>query len=71
MNLLKFLAFVVVAVVIPFAVILGIYFDLLPSSIAVVVGTIGTAAAIATIVGMTMFLLWSDIKTGRYSNKKA
>ncbi|HQR82214.1 MAG: hypothetical protein B7Z05_04375 [Thiotrichales bacterium 32-46-8] len=70
MNLLKFLAFVVVAVVLPFAVILGIYFDLLPSSIAVVVGTIGTAAAIATIVGMTMFLLWSDIKTGRYSNKK-
>jgi hypothetical protein len=70
MNLLKFLAFVVVAVVVPFAVILGIYFDLLPSSIAVVVGTIGTAAAIATIVGMTMFLLWSDIKTGRYSNKK-
>ncbi len=70
MNLLKFLAFVVVAVVLPFAIILGIYFDLLPSSIAVVVGTIGTAAAIATIVGMTMFLLWSDIKTGRYSNKK-
>lgn len=70
MNLLKFLAFVVVAVVLPFAVILGIYFDLLPSSIAVVVGTVGTAAAIATIVGMTMFLLWSDIKTGRYSNKK-
>ena len=70
MNLLKFLAFVVVAVVLPFAVILGIYFDLLPSSIAVVVGTIGTAAAIATIVGMTMFLLLSDIKTGRYSNKK-
>lgn len=70
MNLLKFLAFVVVAVVLPFAVILGIYFDLLPSSIAVVVGTIGTAAAIATIVGFTLFLLWSDIKTGRYSNKK-
>ncbi len=70
MNLLKFLAFVVVAVVVPFAVILGIYFDLLPSSIAVVVGTFATAVAIATIVGMTMFLLWSDIKTGRYSNKK-
>jgi hypothetical protein len=70
MNLLKFLGFVVVAVVLPFAVILGIYFDLLPNSIAVVVGTIGTAAAIATIVGMTMFMLWSDIKTGRYSNKK-
>jgi len=70
MNLLKFLAFVVVAVVLPFAVILGIYFDLLPNSIAVVVGSIGTAAAIATIVGMTLFLLWSDIKTGRYSNKK-
>jgi hypothetical protein len=70
MNLLKFLGFVVVAVVVPFAIILGVYFDLLPSSIAVLVGTIGTAAAIATIVGMTMFLLWSDIKTGRYSNKK-
>lgn len=70
MNLLKFLVFVVVAVVLPFAIILGIYFDLLPSGIAVVVGTIGTAAAIATIVGVAMFLLWSDIKTGRYSNKK-
>lgn len=71
MNLLKFLAFVVVAVVLPFVVVLGIYFDMLPTSITVVVGTIGTAAAIATIVGMTLFMLWSDIKTGRYSSKKS
>lgn len=71
MNLLKFLGFVVVGVVIPFAIILGVYFDLLPKTVAVIVGTIGTAAAISTIVGMTLFMLWSDIKSGRYSNKKA
>lgn len=69
MNLVKFLGFVVFAVVIPFAIVLGLYFDLLPASIKVVVGTVGTAAAIATIVGMTLFLLWSDIKSGRYAKK--
>lgn len=69
MNLLKFLVFTVVGIVLPFAITLGVYFDYLPSWITVATGTIGTAAAIAVIVGFTLFMLWSDIKTGRYSSK--
>ena len=69
MNVLKFLGFVVVGVLLPFAVILGIYFDFLPKEIAVVVGTTGVAAAITVIVGSTVWLIWDDIKTGRYSAK--
>lgn len=71
MNLLKFLGFVVVGVVVPFAIIIGLYFGLLPEFIKVIVGTTWTAAAIAAIVGFTMWMLWDDIKSGRYSNSKA
>lgn len=71
MNLLKFLGFVVLAIVLPFALIVGVYFDLLPSWITVAAGSVGTLAAIGIIVGLTFFMLWSDIKTGRYSSKKA
>ncbi|MCH9741933.1 MAG: hypothetical protein K0U21_01870 [Proteobacteria bacterium] len=71
MNLLKFLGFVVAGVVVPFAIVIGVYFGFLPDFIKVVVGTTWTAAAIATIVGFTMWMLWDDIKTGRYSSSKA
>lgn len=69
MNLIKFFGFVLLAFVIPFAVILGVYFDLLPTWITVATGTIGTLAAIAVIVGLTLHMMWSDVKTGRYAKK--
>ncbi len=69
MELLKFLGFLVAGVVVPLAVILGVYFDLLPSVITTIVGTAGTALAVAITVGFSVWLMWDDIATGRYSNK--
>jgi hypothetical protein len=66
-ELLKFVGFVVAGVVIPLAVILGVYFGVLPQEIKSVVGTIGTAMAISIIVGFSVWMLWDDIKSGRYS----
>lgn len=68
-ELLKFLGFVVVGVVVPLAVILGIYFGILPQEIKSVVGTFGTASAIAIIVGFSVWMFWDDIKSGRFSSK--
>jgi hypothetical protein len=66
-ELLKFVGFVVAGVVVPLAVILGVYFGVLPQEIKSVVGTIGTAMAISIIVGFSVWMLWDDIKSGRYS----
>jgi len=68
-ELLKFLGFVVAGVVVPLALILGVYFGILPESIKAAVGTIGTALAVAITVGFSVWLIWDDIKTGRYSSK--
>jgi hypothetical protein len=57
---------IVVAVVIPLAVLLGIWADILPQSIQVAVGIFGVVAAIAFIVVGNLYMMWSDIKTGRY-----
>lgn len=66
-ELLKFVGFVVAGVVVPLAVILGVYFGILPQEIKAIAGTTGTALAISIIVGFTVWLLWDDIKSGRYS----
>ncbi len=66
-EVLKFLGFVVAGVVVPLAVILGVYFGFLPQEIKSIVGTTGTGLAITIIVGFSVWLLWDDIKTGRYS----
>jgi hypothetical protein len=66
-ELLKFVGFVVAGVVVPLAVILGVYFGFLPQEIKAITGTIGTALAITIIVGFSTWLLWDDIKSGRYS----
>lgn len=65
-NLTKMLLTIVVAVVIPLAVLLGIWADILPQSIQVAVGIFGVVAAIAFIVVGNLYMMWSDIKTGRY-----
>ena len=69
MELIKFLGVLVAGVVVPLLVILGVYFGFLPSVIPTIVGTTGTALAIAITVGFSVWLMWSDISTGRYSSK--
>ncbi|WP_373019585.1 hypothetical protein [Thiomicrorhabdus sp.] len=66
-NLIKMLLTIVVAVVVPLAVLLGIWADILPQSIQVAIGVIGVVSAIAFILVGNLYLMWSDIKSGRYS----
>jgi uncharacterized protein with PQ loop repeat len=66
-EILKFLAFVVAGVVVPLAVVLGVYFGFLPQEIKSIVATGAVALSITIVVGFSVWLLWDDIKTGRYS----
>ncbi len=68
-NLMKMLLTIVVTVVVPLAILLGIWADILPQELQVAIGLFGVIAAIAFIVGGNLMLMWSDIKTGRYSKK--
>ena len=66
-NFIKLLLTIVVTVVIPLAILLGIWADILPQSLQVSIGVIGVVLAAVIIVGGNLYLMWSDIKTGRYS----
>ncbi|NCN44313.1 MAG: hypothetical protein CO158_05525 [Piscirickettsiaceae bacterium CG_4_9_14_3_um_filter_43_564] len=66
-NLVKMLGVLVVTVVIPLAVLLGIWADLLPQSLQVAIGMFGVIFAAVFIVGGNLYLMYSDIKTKRYS----
>ncbi|WFE69383.1 hypothetical protein P8S54_03545 [Thiomicrospira sp. R3] len=68
-NELKFLLVLVVIVVIPFAILMGIYLNILPQSLQVAIGLFGVVAAIAIIVGGNLYLMWDDIKSGRYKKR--
>ncbi len=66
-NFVKMLLVIVVTVVVPLAVLLGIWTDILPQSLQVAIGLAGVVLTIVAIVGGNLYLMWSDIKTGRYS----
>jgi len=66
-NFVKMLLVIVVTVVIPLAVLLGIWAGFLPQSVQIAIGLAGVVLAATFIVGGNLYLMWSDIKTGRYS----
>ncbi|WP_019557403.1 hypothetical protein [Thiomicrorhabdus arctica] len=68
-NFVKMLLVIVVTVVVPLAILLGIWAGLLPQSLQVGIGLAGVAMAIAVIVGGNLYLMWGDLKSGRYSRK--
>lgn len=68
-NFIKFLLTVVVAVVVPLAILLGIWADILPQSLQVAIGIAGVVLAAVFIVGGNLYMMYTDIKTGRYSSK--
>ncbi len=68
-NFLILTGLVVVAVFVPIAVIIGVWADILPDSIAEITSIIGVILAIVYIVGGNLYLMYDDIKSGRYSNK--
>jgi len=65
-NLMKMLGVIVITVVIPLAVLLGIWADILPQSLQVAVGLFGVIATATIIIGGNLYLMYGDIKTGRY-----
>jgi len=68
-NLMKMLGVIVITVVVPLVILLGIWVDLIPQSVQVAVGVFGVVATVAIIVGGNLYLMYGDIKSGRYSKK--
>jgi len=68
-NFLKMLGVLVVTVVIPLAVLLGIWADILPKIVQISIAQFAVYFAIIYIIWGTLFLMYGDIKTGRYSKK--
>ncbi|WP_127471523.1 hypothetical protein [Thiomicrorhabdus aquaedulcis] len=65
-NLVSMLLVLVITVVVPLVVLLGIWANILPQSLQVSIGMAGVFLAAAFIVVGNVYLMYSDIKTGRY-----
>ncbi|WP_024852081.1 hypothetical protein [Hydrogenovibrio kuenenii] len=68
-NFIKMLGVLAITVIIPLLVLLGIWGGILPQSLQVDIGMFGVIAAIVIIVGGNLYLMYDDIKSGRYSKK--
>ncbi|GAB6035192.1 hypothetical protein [Galenea microaerophila] len=68
-NVINLLIVLTITVIIPLAVILGIWAGYLPEVLEVYIAQFAVAAAIFIIVGGNLFLIYSDIKTGRYKKQ--
>ncbi|BBN60640.1 hypothetical protein [Hydrogenovibrio marinus] len=69
-NFMKLLGTLTIAVIIPLLVLLGIWAGILPQSLQVDIGMFGVISAIVIIVGGNLYLMYDDIKSGRYSKSK-
>ena len=68
-NFLKFVGVIVLTVVIPLAILLGIWAGFLPDVLQIVITQAALALSIIYIVGGMLYLMYSDIKTKRYTKK--
>jgi hypothetical protein len=68
-NFIKMLGVLVVTVVIPLVVLLGIWANILPQSLQVYIAAAAVIASIVFIVGGNLYLMWDDIRSGRYSKR--
>jgi hypothetical protein len=66
-NLIQMVGVLAITVIIPLLVLLGIWADVLPQSLQVAIGMFGVIFAATFIVGGNLYLMYSDIKTKRYS----
>lgn len=66
-EFIKLLGALVITVVLPLAILLGIWSGILPQSLQVGIGMMAVYSAIAIIVIGNLYLIWDDIKTKRYS----
>lgn len=65
-DFMKMLGVIVVTVVIPLAVLLGIWADIIPQFVQIGIALFAVAFAIVYIAGGNLFLMYTDLKTGRY-----
>ena len=68
-DLMKFFGVVTIAVLIPYAIIWGVYFDILPESLEVLFSQLAVLSAAVIIVGGNLMMMYQDLKTGRYKNR--
>ncbi len=68
-DLIKFLGVLVVTVIVPYLIIWGVYFDVLPESLEVIITQLAVISAIVIIVGGNLLMMYQDIKSGRYKNQ--
>ena len=68
-DLMKFFGVVLVTVLIPYAIIWGVYFDILPESLEVLFSQLAVLSAVVIIIGGNLMLMYQDMKTGRYKNR--
>ena len=66
-EFLQLLATIVLIVVVPLVILLAIWLGYLPQSVQIGISMIGVFSAIVIIVGGNLYMMWSDIKTKRYS----
>lgn len=63
----KMMLVVVVTVVVPLAVLLGIWAGFIPQAVQIGIGITATILSILYIVGGNLYCIYGDIKTKRYS----
>lgn len=68
-NVINLLIVLTITVIIPLAILLGIWADILPQSLQVSIAQFAVFASIIIIIGGNLFLMYSDIKTGRYKKR--
>lgn len=68
-DLMKFFGVLTIAVLIPYAIIWGVYFDILPESLEVLFSQLAVISAVVIIAGGNLLLMYQDIKTGRYKKQ--
>ena len=68
-EFMKFLGVMVITVIIPYLMIWGVYFDVLPESLEVIISQLAVFAAIVIIIGGNLLIMYQDIKTGRYKKQ--
>ncbi len=68
-NFLKFLGVIVVTVVIPLVILLVAWLGFMPTSVQIGISLFAVALAIIYIVGGNLYLMYGDIKHGRYKSK--
>lgn len=70
-DFLKMVGVLVITVVVPLLVLLGIWMDLIPQIVQIGIAQFAVYFSIVYICGGMLFMMYSDIKSKRYSKKSS